>query len=85
MFESIETFTGTGSITGNVWGTDIYSDGSNLATTAVHAGVVQNLQIKYTKITILPGQSSYTASTRNNVTAKAWSSWLGSYSFNYCN
>ncbi len=82
MFESIETFTVTGSITGNVWGTDIYSDGSNLATAAVHAGVVQNLQIKYTKITILLAQSSYTASTRNNVTTKARSSWLGSYSFN---
>lgn len=50
-------------ITGNsgqaVWGTTIYTDGSDTAAAAVHAGVVENTQTKTVRIKILPGQLSY--------------------------
>jgi hypothetical protein len=76
----------TGSISGSVYGTDIYSDDSILATAAVHAGVVQNLETKNITVTILPGQSYYTGSTQNGVSSLSWSQpWGGSYSFIHCN
>ncbi len=71
----------TGATSGAVWGTDIYTDDSNVAAAAVHAGVLEPGETKTVTISILPGQSSYAASTRHGVTTRAWGSWSGSYSF----
>src|SRR5262249_15208636 len=60
---------------GSVWGTDIYTDDSPLAAVAVHAGVLQVGQKGVVKVTILPGQQSYTGSTRNGVTTGNWKAW----------
>jgi hypothetical protein len=65
-----------------VWGTDNYTDDSNLAIAAVHAGVVQNSQTKNITVTILPGQNSYTGSMRNGVTSSSYGYWCCSFSFN---
>ena len=70
----------TGSTSGSVWGSDIYTLDSNLSTAAVHAGVLSNGQRGIVKVTILPGQSSYTASTRNGVTTRNYGSYGMSYS-----
>ena len=78
---SVFQFTVTGSNTGAIWGTDVYTDDSSVATAAVHAGVLAVGETKTVTITILPGQSSYTASTRNNIKASSWGPWTGSYSF----
>lgn len=69
----------TGSDTGSAWGVDIYTDDSNLASAAVHAGVLAVGQKGVVKVTILPGQESYAASTRNGVTSGAWGNWSGSF------
>jgi hypothetical protein len=69
----------TGANTGSVWGTDVYTDDSALATAAVHAGVLTVGQKGVVKVTILPGQDSYTSSTRNGVTSGSWGNWHGSY------
>lgn len=78
---SVFQFTVTGTNTGAVWGTDVYTDDSSVATAAVHAGVLAVGETKTVTLTILPGQSSYAASTRNNIKASSWGAWSGSYSF----
>src|SRR5262245_52146988 len=69
----------TGAQTGTVWGTDAYTDDSSIATAAVHAGVLQVGQKAVVKVTILPGQGSYTGSTRNAVMTHNYGPWGGSY------
>ena len=74
-------FTLTGTLTGSVWGTDIYTDDSALACAAVHAGVVLSGETKVVTVRILAGQTSYQGSVRNGVTSSSYGSWSGSYSF----
>ena len=69
----------TGSTQESLWGTDIYTDDSSLATVAVHAGVLLEGQVGVVKVTILAGQGSYTGSTRNGVTSSNYGNWYGSY------
>jgi LCCL domain len=69
----------TGSTNGVVWGTDIYTDDSSLATAAVHAGVLKDGEKGVVKVTILAGQQQYTDSTRNGVTTSSYAEWGGSY------
>ena len=71
----------TGAIGGAVWGTDVYTDDSTVAAAAVHAGVLAAGETKTVTVTILAGQASYPASTRNGITSSSWGSWGGSYSF----
>jgi hypothetical protein len=69
----------TGSNTGSVWGADVYTDDSSLATAAVHAGLLLPGQKGVIKVTILPGQDSYPSLTRSGVTSGAWGAWTGSF------
>jgi len=69
----------TGTNTGTVWGTDIYTDDSVLSTACVHAGLLTVGQTGVVKVTILPGQQSYTGTTRNGVTTKDYAAWEGSF------
>ncbi|MEY2879597.1 MAG: hypothetical protein RLZZ15_1977, partial [Verrucomicrobiota bacterium] len=74
-------FTVTGSTAGIVWGSDVYTDDSNVARAAVHAGVLAVGETKTVTVTILPGQASYAATTRNGIASASWGAWSGSYSF----
>ncbi len=69
----------TGTDNGSVWGTGVYTDDSSLAKAAVHAGVLAVGQNGIVKVTILPGQQGYAASTQNGITSGSWGSWVGSY------
>lgn len=71
----------TGSTGGNVWGTDVYTDDSNLAVAAVHAGVIANGQTKIVHIQAGPGQSAFQGSTNNGVASMNFDVWPGSFSF----
>jgi hypothetical protein len=71
----------TGVARGAVWGTDVYTDDSSVAAAAVHAGVLAAGETKAVTVSILPGQASYAASTRNGVSSASWGSWSGSFSF----
>ncbi len=62
-----------------VWGTDVYTDDSSVCTAAVHAGRITLTQGGTVTIEIRPGQSSYTASTRNGITSRSYGSWSGSF------
>lgn len=70
----------TGSNNGGIFGSGIYTDDSNIATAAVHAGVLAVGQKGVVKLTLRPGQSSYTSSTANGITSSSFSSWPGSFS-----
>ena len=74
-------FTVTGASSGAVWGNEIYTDDSTVARAAVHAGVVGVGETKTVTVTILGGQTTYGASTRNGVTSASWGAWPGSYAF----
>ncbi len=64
---------------GGIWGTDIYTDDSTLATAAVHAGYLTNGEVGTLIVKILPGQSSYAGTTRNGVTSFSYGTFVGSY------
>jgi len=65
---------GTG---GAVWGTDIYTDDSNICAAARHAGVITAAGGAVT-VKNGPGRSSYTGSSRNGVTSYSYGYWPGS-------
>lgn len=62
-----------------VWGSGVYTDDSSVCTAAVHAGVIGFTRGGTVTIEIRPGQSSYTASTRNSVTTRDYGAWGGSF------
>ncbi|QAT84596.1 protease B [Corallococcus coralloides] len=64
---------------GTVWGTDLYTDDSNACAAAVHAGVIP-ASGGNVSVTIQPGQSSYTGTTRNGITTLSYGAWGGSFS-----
>jgi len=69
----------TGSATGQIWGTDVYTADSNLATAAVHAGVLSPGATNVVCVKLVAGLSDYTGSTRNGVTSTAWGNFPAAY------
>ncbi len=63
-----------------IWGTDVYTDDSNLAAAAVHAGVLEDGETGIVIVTILPCEEAYTGSEENGVSSWDYGSWSGSYS-----
>ncbi|WP_312832794.1 stalk domain-containing protein [Sedimentibacter saalensis] len=72
----------TGDTEGDVWGTDVYTDDSDISAAAVHAGILKVGETKTISITILPGQSSYRETLRNGVESGDYGEWDGSFKFN---
>ena len=69
----------TGRTNGSIWGSDTYTDDTELGTAAVHAGLLKPGQTGVVKVTVLPGLSGYSASQRNGIAATAYGEWNGSY------
>lgn len=69
-----------GQPSGSVWGTDIYTADSTIAAASVHAGLLRPGEAGPVLMQILPGQNSYTGSTRNGVTSASYGSYPLSYS-----
>jgi hypothetical protein len=65
---------------GTVWGTNIYTDDSNICRAAVHAGVIGPSGGEVW-IRARPGRSSYSGSNRNGVSTNNYARWHGSFSF----
>jgi len=72
----------TGRTDGKVWGIDTYTSDSNLATAAVHAGVLRPGEHGVVHVLILRDTGSYAGSTRNGVTSQSYGSWHGAYQLN---
>ncbi len=59
----------TGATDGSLWGTDIYTGDSVLATAAVHAGAVKAGETAVVRVTVMPPLAAYQGSVRNGVTS----------------
>ena len=70
-----------GAPTSRLWGTDLYTDDSSIATAAVHAGLITPQSGGTVTIEIRPAASSYKGSTRNGVVSKPYGSFGGSFVF----
>ena len=83
IFEGLEgrtlAFQVTGSASGSVWGSDVYTADSSLSTAAVHAGLVRVGETSVVLVDFLPGQSSYVGSQRFDITSRNWGSYQMSY------
>ena len=75
----VRHFKVTGANNGSIYGTDVYTLDSNLATAAVHAGILKASETGIVKVTIAEGQQSYLGSTRQGVTSNGWGTYGGSY------
>lgn len=78
---------------GQLWGTDIYTDDSDLVTVLMHTGYCRPtaspppsaIQELRATIRVLPPQDSYTSMLRNNVRSRAWGAGIGcSYRVERC-
>ena len=77
----VYTFQVTGKTDGRIWGgnDNVYTDDSNIATAAVHAGLVGPGETAVIKVTVMEGLSDYPSLSRNGVTSIKFGSWSGSY------
>jgi len=75
------SFEVTGSATGMVWGTDVYTDDSSLGAAVVHAGLLAPGQTGVVTVQILGPYKGFDASTRNGVQSSDFGKWEGSYTF----
>lgn len=80
---NVYSFRITGKTNGRVWGGDnlTYTDDSDLATAAVHAGILKSGQTGVVTVMILDGRSSYQSISRNGVISVSYGTWPGSYKF----
>jgi len=69
----------TGAATGSVWGTDVYTTDSALATAAVHAGALKAGQTGVVRVKIVAPPAKFEGSTRNGVTTSPWAAFPGAY------
>jgi hypothetical protein len=75
-------FNVTGTTSGSIYGEGTYTDDSNLATAAVHAGVLSPGETKDLQVQILPGQPAYKGAFDFGVTSSSYGAWDGgSYKF----
>jgi hypothetical protein len=70
-----------GPITGQVWGTGIYTTDCSIASAAVHAGLLNTQQGGLVTIEILPGKASYKGTERNGIRSFNWGSFGSSFKF----
>jgi hypothetical protein len=74
-------FPAGGTVSGRLWGTDLYTDDSSIATAAVHAGLISVQNGGTVTIEIRQGAPSYQGSNRNGVTSRDWGPFSGSFVF----
>lgn len=65
---------------GSIWGTDIYTDDSDLCTAAAHAGVISLGEGGTFIIIYSDGQEEYPASEQYGIESYDWGSWDSSFS-----
>jgi hypothetical protein len=75
------SFEVVGFVHGTVWGSDVYTVDSSLATAAVHAGLLKDGERGVVRVTILGGAPGYESTSRNGVSTQGWGPWQGSFRF----
>jgi len=71
-FGETMTFTVTGQSKGTVRGTGSYTTDSDLATVAVHAGILKDGETGTVRVTIIGSPAEFTGSTTNGITSESW-------------
>lgn len=69
----------TGQVGYSIWGSEVYTTDSHLATAAVHAGVLKVGQRGIVKVTIIKSPETHRGSTANGVASSNWGSYTASY------
>lgn len=69
----------TGAVTAPIWGTDVYTTDSALATVAVHAGVLKAGQTGVVRVKIVAPLQQFAGSNKNGVTSSPWGAYPGAY------
>jgi hypothetical protein len=65
----------TGTTSGAVWGTEVYTSDSHVGTAAVHQGLLKPGEKAVVRVKVIPGQASYLGSTKNGVTSTSYGAW----------
>jgi hypothetical protein len=73
------TFRITGNVGGSVWGTDLYTTDSTLASVAVHTGLLQSGQTGVIKVSVVPSPQVFVGSTRNGVSSAGYGQYPAAY------
>ena len=73
------TFRVTGHVGSTLWGTDMYTLDSGLATAAVHAGVLKVGETGNVRVQILGPQGAFLGSTRHGLTSSDYGGYPGAY------
>jgi len=73
------TFRVTGNVGGSVWGTDVYTTDSTLASVAVHTNLLQPGQTGVIKVTVIPSPQVFVGSTRNGVSSAGYGQYPAAY------
>lgn len=68
-----------GQDSGNLWGTDIYTGDSSLASAALHAGAVQPGENKVVKVTVVEPLKQYQGSTRHGIASHSFGAYGTAY------
>ena len=66
---------------GSLWGTEVFTDDSSIATAAVHQGLITRREGGVVTIEIMPGRSSYQGTEHNGVRSGSFGAWQGSFRF----
>lgn len=69
----------TGRTTGSVWGTGTYTTDSDLATAAVHAGILKDGESGSIQVTIVKSPPQFAGSSANGVTSNGWQSFPAAF------
>ncbi|HEY4263361.1 MAG TPA: LCCL domain-containing protein [Schlesneria sp.] len=69
----------TGQIGNTIWGSEVYTADSYLATAAVHAGVLKVGQRGIVKVTMIKSPDTHRGSTANGVSSSNWGNYGTSY------
>jgi len=73
------SFSVTGRIGGPIYGTGTYTTDSDLATAAVHAGILKDGEKGVVQVTIVESPNQFAGTTANGVTSSAWASYPSAY------
>ena len=69
----------TGGVNASIWGTEVYTYDSDLATAAVHTGVLKPGKSGIVKVTMVKSPDAHRGSTQHGVTSSNWGNYSASY------
>lgn len=72
-------FSVTGRTSGPIYGAETYTTDSDLATAAVHAGILKDGETGVVQVTIVQSPNEFASTTASGITSRAWQSYPAAY------